>query len=225
MKGSSKICPKSDQKNTDVISQRIPSSSLLPSSPCMMDVISPSYMDIISSSCVDVISPPSLYSDFKIQHVLPSSSQLEHSKSLRPILRSKSDVSGTRKIIPPTSSSSPKSAAADISVAALQDPDKLDDFFDHLGMDTDRYNQLTARSDCSSPIYFKSSSDSSIDSIGGVCASGGDPSISSTVNNNNIEVPSVVERNARIIKWLCNCRKTMELGFITPTSSYRHVSR
>ncbi|XP_066153613.1 protein FAM110B isoform X1 [Euwallacea fornicatus] len=103
----------------------------------------------------------------------------------RPILRSKSDISDRywRPPEPPTS--------------------HLEQFFEHLGLTTDSYEEMLSGSGQSSdsPVFFSdvSTVDSSkqVDSI--------DCCPQQTYRNS--EPPSIVERNARIIKWLCNCRK------------------
>lgn len=99
----------------------------------------------------------------------------------RPILRSKSDISDRYR--------------------RPAEPPHLQDFFERLGLSGDRYEEMLTRSDSTdSPIFF--SEVSSVDSSRPIenveyCPSAyrsGDP-------------PSIVERNARIIKWLCNCKK------------------
>ncbi|XP_072389028.1 uncharacterized protein [Diabrotica undecimpunctata] len=99
----------------------------------------------------------------------------------RPILRSKSDISDRYR--------------------RSSEPPQLQHFFEHLGLSGDTYEEMLTRSDSTdSPVFFSdvSTVDSSrpIDNVE-YCPSAyrsGDP-------------PSIVERNARIIKWLCNCRK------------------
>lgn len=103
----------------------------------------------------------------------------------RPILRSKSDISDRywRPSEPPIS--------------------HLEQFFEHLGLTSDTYEDMLSNSRSSdSPVFFSdvSTVDSSrpIDNID-YCPS---------QNHRPSEPPSIVERNARIIKWLCNCRKS-----------------
>ncbi|CAG9863825.1 unnamed protein product [Phyllotreta striolata] len=99
----------------------------------------------------------------------------------RPILRSKSDISDRYR--------------------RPNEPPHHQEFFEYLGLSGDRFEEMLNRSDSTdSPVFF--SEVSSVDSSRPIenvdyCPSAyrsGDP-------------PSIVERNARIIKWLCNCRK------------------
>lgn len=118
----------------------------------------------------------------------PSTSTFKRQKCLRykrdrPILRSKSDISD-RYWKPPETSTS-----------------HLEQFFEHLGLSSERYEEMLSNSGSSeSPVYF--SDVSTVDSskpldTGDYCPS----------TYRSSEPPSIVERNARIIKWLCNCRK------------------
>ncbi|XP_015122591.1 putative uncharacterized protein DDB_G0277255 [Diachasma alloeum] len=100
---------------------------------------------------------------------------------------------------------------------------ELENFFDRLGLDSDNYERITVPiSNSSSPVFFDSVS--SVDSALGLYSwSGHNQSSSnndgqwqgnncSTANEETSQrvsdPPSIVERNARIIKWLCQCRKT-----------------
>ncbi|XP_069676378.1 protein FAM110B-like isoform X2 [Periplaneta americana] len=116
----------------------------------------------------------------------------------RPILRSKSDISHRYSAAPrPLPPPQPRTGA------------QLDKFFEQLGLDTGEFRSLSApASGSSSPVFFESVS--SVDSgtspwgvVGGTGPGSG--------GSGNIQRPteqlSIVERNARIIKWLCNCRK------------------
>lgn len=132
----------------------------------------------------------------------------------RPILRSKSDISdrywragGNNPVRPPLSIS------------------QLEAFFDCLGLDRDNFRQITnvgggggEHSRTSSPVYFDSVS--SVDSTPGQQAyAHGNHSGGQWQNNNSSEGNdensqsrvsdplSIVERNARIVKWLFQCRK------------------
>lgn len=123
----------------------------------------------------------------------PPSSAFKRQKCLRykrdrPILRSKSDISDRywRPADPPTS--------------------HLEQFFEHLGLTSDSYEDMLSDSRSSeSPVYFSdiSTVDSSrpIDTVE-YCPQSYRPS----------EPTSIVERNARIIKWLCNCRKSQMMS-------------
>lgn len=112
----------------------------------------------------------------------------------RPILRSKSDISHrySRGPPPPIPRPEPRST------------EQLEKFFEQLGLDTVDYRTVSEQaSGSSSPVYFDSVS--SVDSAiawgpwGSGSTSGNAPK--------QTEQLSIVERNARIIKWLCNCRK------------------
>lgn len=120
----------------------------------------------------------------------------------------------------------------------------LEQFFEQLGLNSDAYDNIfihTTDSDSDSPVYF--SDVSTVDSnrplpplpadttdggnhlnnnpnnegcLDGIIANNAGPT---PIGTNNIfrsssDQPSIVERNARIIKWLCNCRKA-QLAFST----------
>ncbi|XP_043263510.1 uncharacterized protein LOC122403823 isoform X2 [Colletes gigas] len=138
----------------------------------------------------------------------------------RPILRSKSDISD-RYWRQDNGRSNKVPARPPRSIT------QLENFFDRLGLDTDNY-QCIAEPDSktSSPVFFDSVS--SVDSALGLYSWVGNnqTSQSSQWQNNNCSVgmsnedcnekvsdpPSIVERNARIIKWLCQCRK-VQFGY------------
>lgn len=137
----------------------------------------------------------------------------------RPILRSKSDISD-RYWRQDNGRSSKVSSRPPRSIT------QLENFFDRLGLDSDNYQRITEPdSKSSSPIFFDSVS--SVDSALGLyswvsnnqtnqsnqwqnnCSIGmGNDECNQRVN----DPPSIVERNARIIKWLCQCRK-VQLGY------------
>ncbi|CAH0717779.1 unnamed protein product, partial [Brenthis ino] len=123
----------------------------------------------------------------------------------RPILRSKSDISDRR-----TDGRSPASAPCegeDSPDSPSGDSARLQHFFDYLGMDVRQYDAVIRDGDEDSPVFFSSAS--TVDS--NQLATAADytvqgPGIQKPIYRNT-EPPSVVERNARIIKWLCQCRK------------------
>ncbi|EFA06418.2 uncharacterized protein LOC655783 [Tribolium castaneum] len=128
--------------------------------------------------------------DCRARQAYPPPSTFKRQKCLRykrdrPILRSKSDISD-RYWRPPE-----------------QPPTShLEQFFEHLGMTSDSYEEMLTNSRSSeSPVFFSdvSTVDSSrpLDNVD-YCPS----------SFRTSEPPSIVERNARIIKWLCNCRKS-----------------
>ncbi|XP_050356318.1 uncharacterized protein LOC126777348 isoform X2 [Nymphalis io] len=123
----------------------------------------------------------------------------------RPILRSKSDISDRR-----ADGRSPSSAPCegdDSPESPSGESVRLQQFFDYLGMDSRQYDAFIRDGDDDSPVFFSSAS--TIDS--NQIAAAADytvqgPGIQKQIYRNT-EPPSVVERNARIIKWLCQCRK------------------
>lgn len=127
----------------------------------------------------------------QIAYPAPPISAFKRQKCLRykrdrPILRSKSDISDRywRPPEPPTS--------------------HLEQFFEHLGLTSDSYEEMLSGSGHSSdsPVFF--SDVSTVDSSRPLESIDCCPQQS----YRNSEPPSIVERNARIIKWLCNCRKS-----------------
>lgn len=86
---------------------------------------------------------------------------------------------------------------------------QLERFFDHLGLNDDKYDEYIAPrrnsnsdSDHSTPVYF--SDVSTVDSTRLLDSTETQATIQPY---RPIETTSIVERNARIIKWLCTCRK------------------
>ncbi|XP_046609031.1 serine/arginine repetitive matrix protein 2 isoform X2 [Neodiprion virginianus] len=135
----------------------------------------------------------------------------------RPILRSKSDISD--RYWRHDNIRSNKSTHPTRSVA------QLEIFFDRLGLDSDNYHRITdPDSKSSSPVFFDSVS--SVDSALGLYSWAGNNQTNQWQNNNcsigrggnddcnqkPSDPPSIVERNARIIKWLCQCRK-VQFGY------------
>lgn len=126
----------------------------------------------------------------------------------RPILRSKSDISDRYWR---HDSRNPKSSRPARSMT------QLESFFDRLGLEADDYhaNITEPSSKTSSPIFFDSVS--SVDSALGLYPSwaaanssqnwAANNEIDCPTNQRSGDPPSIVERNARIIKWLCQCRK------------------
>ncbi|GLH01883.1 Uncharacterized protein GBIM_07928 [Gryllus bimaculatus] len=114
----------------------------------------------------------------------------------RPILRSKSDISHRY------------SRGNMISTPRLQPQEphsneQLEQFFEQLGLEANDYRSLaTPLSGSSSPIFFES-----VSSVDSAVIWGPDSGGTSGNHQRPSEQLSIVERNARIIKWLCNCRK------------------
>ncbi|TGZ38074.1 uncharacterized protein [Temnothorax longispinosus] len=137
----------------------------------------------------------------------------------RPILRSKSDISDRYW-------RQDNGRSSKVSSRPPRSMTQLENFFDRLGLDSDNYQRITEpESKSSSPVFFDSVS--SVDSALGLyswvgtnqtnqgsqwqnnCSIGmGNDESNQRVN----DPPSIVERNARIIKWLCQCRK-VQLGY------------
>ncbi|XP_044742971.1 uncharacterized protein LOC123305345 [Chrysoperla carnea] len=164
---------------------------------------------------------------FKRQKCFRYKQKANSTNNGRPILRSKSDISDRYRR---NSKSQPglvrKSCGGEISRSVSH----LEQFFEQLGLNSDAYDNLFIRSgsDSDSPVYFSDVSTvdsnrpvSQVDSTDAGCTAdgvggvGGGVGVAGGAGNlgpsNNIfrstEQPSIVERNARIIKWLCNCRK------------------
>lgn len=131
----------------------------------------------------------------------------------RPILRSKSDISDRywrcgSAPIPQNRHSEVMTTQLPISTSVIGTAvSHLEQFFEQLGLNSETYENIimdgNRSSNSSSPVYF--SDVSTVDS-------------SRPIENNDYcqppppfrpsEPPSIVEKNARIIKWLCNCRKS-----------------
>lgn len=144
----------------------------------------------------------------------------------KPILRSKSDISHRywhRNIDQSDSVDNPNGASVTIGgnangpsnlinsrkLSKSENLLQLERFFDHLGLNDDKYDEYIAPrrnsnsdSDHSSPVYF--SDVSTVDSTRLLDSTETQATIQPY---RPIETTSIVERNARIIKWLCTCRK------------------
>ncbi|XP_021914013.1 PHD finger protein rhinoceros-like isoform X2 [Zootermopsis nevadensis] len=133
-----------------------------------------------------------------LQYRVTTCDTSQKSERRRPVLRSKSDISHRYSAAPrPPPPPQPRSGA------------QLDKFFEQLGLDTGDFRSLSApASGSSSPVFFESVSsvDSWTSPWSGVGGTGPGSGGSSNLQR-PIEQLSIVERNARIIKWLCNCRK------------------
>lgn len=152
---------------------------------------------------------------FKHRGRTSNSSQMHDEDDRRPILRSKSDISDrywnrTMPIIETNSGSSiieKRNKSESMS--------QLEKFFDRLGLNDETYEKYIAPksstynssdedSDQSSPVFFSDVSTVDSNRL---------PDSTETSNQTNTalyrpsEPPSIIERNARIIKWLCNCKK------------------
>lgn len=127
----------------------------------------------------------------------------EHSDDRKPILRSKSDISDrywNRKDAKAMTSGGAKDQLPQHKNESFTE---LVQFFDQLGLSDQEYEEfIEFEPHSSSPVFFSDSS--TVDS---------NQLPDSTETQQTIqpyrppETTSIVERNARIIKWLCNCKK------------------
>lgn len=138
----------------------------------------------------------------------------------RPILRSKSDISDRywNRLVPvpqPDGELDPRALAlAEKSRMKSDSMSDLEKFFDRLGLDDEQFNQLVIPkprkrygddgSGSSSPVFF--SDVSTVDS--NQLPDSTENNVINPVLYRPTEPPSIIERNARIIKWLCNIKKT-----------------
>ncbi|KAF9794773.1 hypothetical protein SFRURICE_017463, partial [Spodoptera frugiperda] len=113
----------------------------------------------------------------------------------RPILRSKSDISDRYRRSDGRSPASAPCEGEDSPDSPSEEASRLQDFFERLGLEPRQYDALVRDAPPDSPVFFSSAS-----TVQG-------PGVQKQIYRNT-EPPSVVERNARIIKWLCQCRKT-----------------
>ncbi|XP_065337144.1 uncharacterized protein LOC135937814 isoform X1 [Cloeon dipterum] len=130
------------------------------------------------------------------------------SRRPRPVLRSKSDISHRYSRSAAFLAPIPRTELDD---QPLKTTVEVEHFFENLGLEEHVFRNLTRRSSQESSIFFGSVS--SVDSWPG----GGTGAFASSSVEEEVAVgpgggkmgeqPSIVERNARIIKWLCNCRK------------------
>lgn len=140
---------------------------------------------------------------------------ISNSGNGKPILRSKSDISDRywRHYQPPPQS--PLLSPPYIEkIKKSESLSQLEFFFDRLGLDDDKFNEIyytnkkknSIGSDSSDTVFF--SDISTIDSSKFVAESHTE---SETPTYRPTEPTSIVERNARIIKWLCNCRRVQAI--------------
>ncbi|XP_055373440.1 nuclear transcription factor Y subunit gamma [Condylostylus longicornis] len=131
----------------------------------------------------------------------------------KPILRSKSDISDRywNRGSPISDSCSKLSTFGIDKRGRSESMSQLEKFFDRLGLNEEKYEEIYSpkrrfssdnESDQSSTVFF--SDVSTVDSTRLPDSTETQPQ---TQPYRPTEPPSIVERNARIIKWLCNCRK------------------
>ncbi|KAJ8710170.1 hypothetical protein PYW07_009536 [Mythimna separata] len=126
----------------------------------------------------------------------------------RPILRSKSDISDRYRRSDGRSPASAPCEGEESPDSPSSEAARLQEFFERLGLEPRQYDALVRDKPPDSPVFFSSAS--TVDS--NQLAATADytvqgPGVQKQIYRNT-EPPSVVERNARIIKWLCQCRKT-----------------
>ena len=128
----------------------------------------------------------------------------------RPILRSKSDVTHERCLL------GQKDDEESGSRTSLNKED-LENFFESMGLDRTTYHEIMSPENETSPLYFDVGS--SDDSIPRRCSSDEDGQQPQEASMRSGE-PSIVEKNARIIKWLFTCQRAQKcLGERTSTQS------
>ncbi|CAK1591071.1 unnamed protein product [Parnassius mnemosyne] len=126
----------------------------------------------------------------------------------RPILRSKSDISDRYRRAEGCAEGGGGSGSGSGSGEECSTGVRLQQFFERLGLEAREYDALVLDAPPDSPVFFSSAS--TVDSTqlppaADYTVQG--PGVQKQIYRNT-EPPSVVERNARIIKWLCQCRKT-----------------
>ncbi|CAD6241049.1 GSCOCG00009098001-RA-CDS [Cotesia congregata] len=188
-----------------------------------------SYINIHTTTVIRTYSPGSESSDSQTDYSPTCNSRFSDGwkeNRNRPILRSKSDISDRYYRENPLLHQRKPRLNPPRSLT------ELENFFDRLGLDTENYEQITVPgSNASSPVFFESVS--SVDSAlglhpwtgnnqssngtgqnwpGGGNATGNCLTAQEDTSQRVSDPPSIVERNARIIKWLCQCRK-VQFGY------------
>ncbi|GAB0096934.1 uncharacterized protein DMENIID0001_125160 [Sergentomyia squamirostris] len=153
------------------------------------------------------LSPPGL-GVFKRQKCLRLKQRGRMTEDRRPILRSKSDISDRYW----------NRGEATMTVDKRYKPEMyhLERFFDRMGLNEQGYEELVKSksasnsttgysdkdSDQSSVVFF-----SDVSTVDSTRLPDSTETTSATGPYRSTEPPSIVERNARIIKWLCNCKR------------------
>lgn len=114
----------------------------------------------------------------------------------RPILRSKSDVTHERCTLGQKDEDVP-SPRESLNV------EDLERFFESMGLDLSTYKEVISPTEVGSPLYFDEKS--SEDSIPRRCSSDEDGQAQQTPLRPG--EPSIIEKNARVIKWLFTCQR------------------
>ncbi|XP_050671579.1 uncharacterized protein LOC126969976 isoform X2 [Leptidea sinapis] len=124
----------------------------------------------------------------------------------RPILRSKSDISDRYRRTDGRSPASAPCEGEDSPDSPSEESARLQLFFDRLGLESRTYEAIIRDDDPDSPVFFSSASTVDSNQLATTDYTVQGPGVQKQIYRNT-EPPSVVERNARIIKWLCQCRK------------------
>lgn len=133
------------------------------------------------------------------------------SEDRKPILRSKSDISHRYWNRNVQLNDSGYSGDSNMHLCEFQRSKsenvfELEQFFDRLGLNENTYDEFIANkfsdSDSSSPVFF-----SDVSTIDSNRLPDSTETQIATQPYRPMEPTSIVERNARIIKWLCACRK------------------
>nr|XP_049701569.1 serine/arginine repetitive matrix protein 1 isoform X1 [Helicoverpa armigera]XP_049701570.1 serine/arginine repetitive matrix protein 1 isoform X1 [Helicoverpa armigera] len=127
----------------------------------------------------------------------------------RPILRSKSDISDRYRRTDGRSPASAPCEGEESPDSPSEEASRLQDFFERLGLEPRQYDALVRDAVPDSPVFFSSASTVDSNQLAATAdyTVQGPGGVQKQIYRNT-EPPSVVERNARIIKWLCQCRKT-----------------
>lgn len=128
----------------------------------------------------------------------------------RPILRSKSDISDRYRRTDGRSPAAAPCEGEDSADSPSEGSVHLQQFFEHLGLEPRLYDSIVRKPPSESPVFFSSASTVDSNQLAATAdytVQGPGGGVQKQIYRNT-EPPSVVERNARIIKWLCQCRKT-----------------
>ena len=122
----------------------------------------------------------------------------------RPILRSKSDVTHERCLL-----GQQRDDESFGSRTSINEED-LKQFFESMGLDNSTYQELISSNDKEDPNSQYFEEDSSTDSIPRRCSSEEEGQPNADAAALRPGEPSIVEKNARIIKWLFTCQRALK---------------
>lgn len=164
-----------------------------------------------SAPSVDDISPPPI--QFKRQRCIRFKNR--NRLPVQPRTSPSSGSAGYKRNMEHENVFFPKGFSADMEREALNASiSELEKFFDRLGLNDEAFHEIYSQprrhqhnpetdSDDSSTVFF--SDVSTVDSMRLPDSTETQPQTTQPYRPS--EPPSIVERNARIIKWLCNCKK------------------